>query len=376
MQFNTVDVIFGVFLAGMSVRRKITWGCLLALAAAIKILSFYPTAVERYYSRGLYLFLSRLQRILFGWLPFSVGDLLYGAAFIWLLVALVRAVRTLVRREAGRAWCFSFLRRTVFVCLWVYVLFNGLWGLNYDRLGVAYQMQLRVHRYSTGELEQLTTVLAGKINTLDSMARVNRAGLERSRNMFRGAVAAYDSLASEDDRFRYPSPSVKSSLFSYIGLYLGYSGYYNPFTGEAQVNTWQLAFTQPYTTCHEMGHQLGYARENEANFAGYLAARRSSDAAFRYSTYFDLYAYATAEMYGRDSLFVKRLVKQLHPAIRQDFRDLRAFSRKYANPLETGVWRLYGGYLRANRQPKGIVTYTEVTAWLIAYAEKVGWDNI
>jgi hypothetical protein len=44
--------------------------------------------------------------------------------------------------------------------------------------------------------------------------------------------------------------------------------------------------------------------------------------------------------------------------------------------LETRVWQLYGGYLRANRQPKGIVTYSEVTAWLIAYAEKVGWDNI
>jgi len=360
----------------MSVRRKITWGCLLVLAAAIKILSFYPSAVERYYSRGLYLFLSRLQRILFGWLPFSVGDVLYGAALIWLLVALVRAIKTLVRREAGRAWFFSFLRRTVFVCLWVYVLFNGLWGLNYDRLGVAYQMQLRVHRYSTGELEQLTMVLAGKVNALDSMARMNRAALERSRNVFRGAIAAYDSLAVEDNRFHYPSPSVKSSLFGYIGLYLGYSGYYNPFTGEAQVNTWQLGFTQPYTTCHEMGHQLGYARENEANFAGYLAARSSSDPAFRYSTYFDLYAYATAEMYSRDSLFVKQLVKQIHPAIRQDFRDLRAFARKYANPLETGVWRLYGGYLRANRQPKGIVTYTEVTAWLIAYAEKVGWDKI
>ena len=360
----------------MSVRRKITWIGLAVLAAGIKLLSFFPAVVERYYSMGAYLFLSRLQRMLFGWLPVSVGDLLYFAAGVWLLISLIRTIRTFIRREAGRAWFFSFLRRTVFICLWVYVLFNGLWGLNYDRLGIAYQLRLRVHPYTTDELKMLTATLIRRLNETDSLALVRRPELDTSRCVFGGAITAYDGLGREDDRFRYPFPSVKSSLFSYIGLYIGYSGYYNPFTGEAQVNIRQLPFTQAYTTCHEMGHQLGYARENEANFAGYLSARRSPDPAFRYSTYFDLCMYAAAEMYSRDSLFVKEQVKLLHPAIRKDYRDQRAFSRKYANPLETRVWQLYGGYLRANRQPKGIVTYTEVTAWLIAYAEKVGWDQI
>ena len=360
----------------MSVRRKITWISLAALAVVIKVLSFFPVAVERYYSTGVYLFLSRLQRLLFGWLPFSFGDWLYLAAIVWLLVALVRMIRTFIRRRAGRAWFVSFTRRTVFVCLWVYVLFNGLWGLNYDRVGIAGQLRLKVHPYTTEELKTLIVALDQRLNQLDTSARLNRAGLDRHRYLFGGAITAYDRLGANDGRFRYPFPSVKSSLFSYIGLYLGYSGYYNPFTGEAQVNTDQLPFTQPYTTCHEMGHQLGYARENEANFAGYLSAKFSPDPAFRYSAYFDLWLYAMSELYSRDSLFVKEQVSQLHPAIRQDYRDLKTFVRKHANPLETRVWQVYGGYLRANRQPKGMVTYTEVTAWLIAYAEKVGWENI
>jgi hypothetical protein len=360
----------------MSARRKITWICLVVLAAVIKLFSFFPDAVERYYSTGVYLLLSRLQRILFGWIPFSFGDLLYLAVIVWLVVALVRMIRTFVQRKAGRAWFISFARRTVFVCLWVYVLFNGLWGLNYDRTGIAHQLQLNVHRYTNDELKMLTTVLVARLNELDSLAPFNRRALERHKYLFSESVAAYDSLAAKDHRFAYPFSSVKSSLFSYIGLYIGYSGYYNPFTGEAQVNVCQLPFTQPYTTCHEMGHQLGYARENEANFAGYLSARCSPDAAFRYSTYFDLWMYAAGEMMTRDSVFVKAIVRQLHPAIRQDYRDLKAFSRRYANPFETGVWRLYGGYLRANRQPRGIVTYSEVTAWLIAYGEKVGWEKL
>ena len=81
-------------------------------------------------------------------------------------------------------------------------------------------------------------------------------------------------------------------------------------------------------------------------------------------------------MYARDSSYVKEQVRRIRPGIRQDYRDQRAFARKYANPLETRVWQLYGGYLRANRQPKGIVTYTEVTAWLIAYLDKVGGDKL
>ncbi|HXB06750.1 MAG TPA: DUF3810 domain-containing protein [Puia sp.] len=360
----------------MSVRRKITWISLVALAAGIKALSFFPSAVERYYSTGVYVLLSRGQRILFGWIPFSFGDCLYFAAGIWLLIALIRTIRTFIRREAGWPWFLSFVRRTVLVCLCVYVLFNGLWGLNYDRRGIAWQLKLKVHPYTTDELKYLTERLVIRLNGLDSLARLDRPELDRHRFLFAGATRAYDSLGFRDERFRYPFPSVKSSLFSYIGLYLGYSGYYNPFTGEAQVNTRQLPFTQPYTTCHEMGHQLGYARENEANFAGYLAARSSSDPAFRYSAYFDLWLYATAEMYSRDSAFVRAQIKRLHPAIRQDYRDQRTFSRKYANPLETQVWQLYGGYLRANRQPKGIVTYSEVTAWLIAWLEKAGWDNL
>ena len=360
----------------MRTGRKITWICLVVLAVAIKVLSRYPGAVEQYYSTGLYPVLARLQRGLFGWIPFSVGDILYGAALVWIGYGLVHAIKAMVRRQTGAAWWFALVRRILFVFLWVYVLFNGLWGLNYDRRGIADQLQLTVRRYSTAELAGLVDHIVNRLNDLDSLARVNRPALDHSRNVFAGAVRAYDSLARQDPGFTYYGPSVKSSLFSYPGAWLGFGGYYNPFTGEAQVNTFLPVFTQPFTTCHEMGHQLGYAKENEANFSGYLSARSSPDPAFRYSVYFDLYQYAARELAVRDSSLVKTFRDRLRPGIRKDFRELREFDRKYANPLEPLIWKAYGRYLRANRQPHGLVTYTEVTAWLIAYANKNGWDKI
>jgi hypothetical protein len=360
----------------MSIGRKISWIGLIVAAIGIKVLSWFPTLVERYYSTGLYPFLARAQRLLFGWVPFSVGDILYAAVAVLLLYRLVRLIRQLIRRQAERRWFLTLLRRTVFVSLWVYVLFNGLWGLNYNRQGIAEQLQLQVRPYTTAELNELTEIVVEELNDLDRWARLHRADLANTATLRGGAIRAYDSLAVSYPLFAYRNPSVKSSLYSYPGLYVGFGGYYNPFTGEAQVNTMDPLFGQPFTTCHEMGHQLGYAKENEANFVGFLAARSSPDPVFQYSVYLDLFLYSVRELYARDSALAKTFRGQLAPGVREDLRELQRFNRKYANPLEPLIWKIYGHYLRANRQPHGIVTYSEVTAWLIAYAHKNGRESI
>ncbi len=360
----------------MSRRQRISWICVLVLAAAIKILSLSPAAVERIYSMGVYPVICRFQRLLFGWIPFSVGDLLYFMVAVWLLYLLVSGIRSLIRRELVRGWLWVLCRRVVFALLLVYVLFNGLWGLNYDRRGIADQLQLQVKPYSTEDLAHLLTLVCNRLNTLDSLQVLDTARFGSHRVLFAEAVRAYDSLALQQREFVYHAPSVKSSLYGYLNDYLGFGGYYNPFTGEAQVNTTLPVLEQPFTACHEMGHQLGYAKENEANFSGYLSARSSSDPAFRFSVYADLYLYAARELYLRDSNLVRPLRDHLHPFVRRYFRQVRQFDRKYENPFEPVVRGLYGNYLRANRQPQGLMTYNEVIAWMIAYAKKKGWEAI
>jgi hypothetical protein len=115
---------------------------------------------------------------------------------------------------------------------------------------------------------------------------------------------------------------------------------------------------------------LGYAKENEANFVGYLSGSSSDNEAFKYSVYFDLYLYAASELYYRDSTLLVPLREQLKPSVRNDLRSLREFFRKYENPFEPYVRKLYGRYLKANDQPKGIKTYDEVTGRIVAYYRK------
>ena len=52
----------------------------------IKVLSFFPDFVERFYSNGLYLYISNINRILFGWIPISVGDFAYMVLILLVFV--------------------------------------------------------------------------------------------------------------------------------------------------------------------------------------------------------------------------------------------------------------------------------------------------
>src|SRR5690349_11113224 len=196
-------------------KSKIVWITLIVLAAGIKILSFSSNAVEKYYSTGIYPLIARLERLLFGWVPFSVGDILYALAGAGLIYGLVMLIRRLARREADASYFKAVLGNTVFVMLVVYVYFNLSWGLNYDRRGIAYQLQLDVRPYSTNDLDTLLQQVVRQINRVDSLGRQHRLLLTRHNDLFRGAVSSYGTLSSGDERFVYASPSVKASLYSY-----------------------------------------------------------------------------------------------------------------------------------------------------------------
>jgi len=190
----------------------------------------------------------------------------------------------------------------IFFFLFVYVFFNLLWGLNYNRVGIAGQLKLDVKKYSVADLDTLTATLQRRLNFYAPMvSAAQRDSFDRKKLLFKSSCEAYEEAAKSFPFLTYHPHSIKPSIFSYAGNYLGFQGYYNPFSGEGQVNTTVPKFLEPYVTTHEMAHQLGYARENEANFVGFLACRAYGSPAFKYSMYLDLYRYAINELYRKDS---------------------------------------------------------------------------
>lgn len=348
------------------------WITIVLLTVLIKIFSFFPGAVEKYYSTGLYPWISRLLRLLFGWIPFSLGDILYLMAGLYLLIKTIAVIAAIFKRKTGRAFWWNEIRRVGFYTLFIYAVFNIAWGLNYNRITMACQVGLQMKPYSTEELQQVMKVVLVRLDSTHIQSLAVRNNYLASRPLFGESYKAYQYAESSYPYLSYATESVKPSLYSYLGDYLGYLGYYNPFTGEAQVNMTVPVFVLPFTACHEMGHQLGYAKENEANFAGYLSAKSSSDPAFRYSVYFELYNYGIRELFGRDSVMALALHQHKPLQVKKDLAALKIFYAHYENPLEPYIRKLYGQYLKANEQPSGMQSYNEVMAFLIAYYKKYG----
>jgi len=343
----------------------------LAIAVGISIVSRFPAFIEKYYSGFIYPAIGTTLRFLFGWLPFSIGDLLYLFAILWLIVRFYKTGKAVFKRRVSKESFLNSLRITIAVLLWIFVLFYSLWGLNYSRLGIAHQLKLEPVDYSAGDLKILTASLINKVNA-SRLELGDSVTYPSNKEMFAIAKQAYNNAEKKFPFLHYKISSVKSSVWGWLGNYLGFLGYYNPFSAEAQVNTTVPRFVIPFTTCHEIGHQLGYGTEDEANFSGYLAAISSADERFHYSAYFDLFSYANRALFSRDSLAAKANYKLLDTLVRKDYQAYRKFILKHENAIEPYINIIYGKYLQSNNQPKGLETYDEVVAWLIAYRKKYG----
>jgi hypothetical protein len=344
--------------------------CLLIAVLALRMLAANSDWVEDYYSNGFYLFLGKGFRFLYGWLPISLGDILYSIAVIWLVYKVYRLFKILRSRTFDRNSFLQGIFRYLRLFIWIYLVFNVFWGLNYNRFGIARQLGLEVKSGSVNQLKSLTAILLK--NTNDYSSPVEWKKNASSTEIFSGAQAAYAGLQKQYPFLLYSPGSVKVSIFGVMGNYMGYTGYFNPFTGEAQVNNTVPPAVLPFVTCHEIAHQLGYAKENEANFVGFLSASQSADTSFRYSAYFEMFLYANSELFLRDSAAARQNIQMLSAPAKADLAALRAFRKKYTSPVDRLVSVIYDRYLKLNQQPAGSESYSRVVLWLMAYYQQKG----
>lgn len=360
---------------------RVNLGVLFAITLVISLFSCFPGQVERIYSLGIYPGSAAAIRLLTGWTPFSIGDFLYLWIIILILTKAIKISILVYRKQYSRTLFCHFLFRLVKMGLWVYIIFKLLWGLNYDRSGIATQLRIANTAYSKEDVTQLTHQLIDKLNECRRQLKDTVLPEPALDTIYREAYRSYRTVSHDFPFLNYRNRSVKASLFSGLGDYMGYSGYYNPFTGEAQVRSDIPRVLIPFITCHEIAHQLGYASESEANFVGYLAAASSQDAHFRYSVYNDLFSYAQEEelmlyVKEKDSTAFDNAIQynrtHLDSLVKKDRKEIREFFSKRRNRISPAVLFLYDQYLKLNKQIRGVDSYNEIVGWLIAYQKKYG----
>lgn len=348
---------------------------LFLVALALHLAGYFPAWVEKWYSTGIYPGLANTLRIITRWVPFSLGDVLYIWFMLWLFIRLVQLIVRLVRKQFLRHHIIPFVLRIFSGLLFFYIVFRLMWGLNYDRLGIAYQLKLLPKPYDTTQLARLTNLLIDSMNSSRG-----RLGSDTSLpvlstdSIYRFASRGYANASYQYPFLNYANRSVKQSLFTPLAHHLGFTGYYNPFTGEAQVRSDIPSLVMPYVLCHEMAHQLGYASESEANFVGYIAAMQSESDFFRYSTMIELVNYAQREQIFQyvelgDTTSLRKVLQsnreRMDTLVRRDRRIIREFFEDRRSNIAPSITNLYDQYLRLNNQSSGVRSYDEVIGWVI-----------
>lgn len=323
---------------------------------------FSDVYFHRWYSS-----ISMVFRQLTGIVPFSVGDVIYTAWIVSALFFLLKLCYKLIRMEWLKAGLLTL--RGIHTLLCLYLAFLILWGFNYDRNSLLRDTGIITGDYNTQQLYQLSDTLL-RLTNAEKQRLGDTVGITLADNrqpLFDKAATAYRAAAERWPAFRYNAPCVKKALFGEWLNYPGVTGYLNPFTLEAQVNTTVPAVLQPIITCHEIAHQLGYAPEEDANFVGYLAATSIEDSHFRYAANFDMFLYSVRQLAVRDTTLAKAIWHQALPGVKADYKNIITFYEKYTGKVDDYSTLLYDQYLKANKQTKGIRSYSEVTGWLIAW---------
>ncbi|AMR31574.1 hypothetical protein A0256_09130 [Mucilaginibacter sp. PAMC 26640] len=337
-----------------------------ALALAIYLLMVFaghPYAVEKYYSQGLYPLICKVLHPVFNVVPFSLGDLLYIAVVVYLIYLLVRLISLLFKKQFLNSGLL--ITGLVIGMQTAILLFYVLWGMNYFRPSAAERLNLKESKFSIAELQAVTNILIDSANLTRS--RLSPADFRQTNDtIYIRAKQALIALGGNSVSFKTYSPGLKPSLLTPIINYIGTSGYYNPFTTEAQLNYEQPVFARPFVACHEMSHQAGYGPEDEANFAGFLAATAAKDKLLRYSAYHLAVGEFMFTLRGADSLLYKQMRLRISADVKKDFKEERLYWQSYQNKLNEITGIFYDNFLKANNQPQGIDTYNKMVTLVMA----------
>lgn len=352
--------------------KKWLWaGVFLAACIGIRVYSHYGTLVENGYSTRFFPRFSAIQRMFFGKIPFCLGDILYLLLFLWLSILLFRFLKSVIIQKR-KPKMGNILGKLFFISATVYIIFNIFWGLNYNRKGINWQLGLPdTAAFNTEDLRNLNCLLLDKINQ-SKLALMKQEKYPTNRRLFQIVNEAYQSAAEKFPFLKYAPVSLKPGLWGNLQSYSGISGYYNPFTGEAQINTHLPSFILPYTACHEVAHQIGYAKEMEANIVGYLAAVSSKDTLLHYSAYIDLFMYANTNLSMYDPVFAYICRKDLLPQVKADYKEWKNFRLAHQSFMNPVINVVYGNFLKQNQQPLGMQSYNAVTGFLINWNKKQG----
>lgn len=367
-----------VSVPGLKPRKRLTpviWViyALAALTGVIHLIAVVSPTFADFFNRHIASVVRAGMAYLTVWIPFSFAELLIFA--LPLIFALLLRLALVKYSDSWRSvlrYCAGLL--ALLLCF--YILFVWSFGTGYHGSTVEEKLGLDRRPVSAAELEETLRYLVARIQIEEEGVVFRPDGFSvmpgDHETMVRELLEAYDVICDEYPFVQRLYSRVKPVILSEPWTYTHIAGVYTYFTGESNLNMNFPDYTLPYTAAHELAHQRGIAREDEANFMAFLVCIESENPYIRYSGYINLYEYVASALYSADP---ERYFAVLDTVSGEMRGELIAYSAFFDQYRETVVSEVSGAindtYLKL-QGTEGSKSYGRVVDLAVAWYKTLG----
>ena len=300
--------------------------------------------------------------------PWSAAEILIWGFIVLIIAAFASGLVRLLRRPC-LAGAYRLAMLPVSALLFVYAGYSALWGTYYYGDDFAAAGGFETREISVDELETVTEYFAALLNEYGELVQRDGQGLycvdrvailDRSNEIYGNTERLHPSLSGPDVR-------AKGIVSSRLLSYLDFTGFFFPFTGEACVNIDFPPSLFPSTVAHELAHQRGVAKEQDANFAAVLASLESGDLDFCYSACLLAYTHLGNALHDAAYPRWESIYKSLSENVRRDMASNRAYWQQFDTPVQTISNTLHEGLLQSYDQQLGLKSYGACVDMLVCH---------
>ncbi len=301
--------------------------------------------------------------------PFSVAELLVVLAILGILFIIVWIIIRLVRCEKKVHLVYQILLTFIASALSLWLALSIMLGATYYSDSFQDQSGIYAEASSVEDLYKTAKYFAEQAST--AAAKLPRDGsgqLDISLDeIFNASSEVYSQAELQFPFLSMQELVPKRVFFSKVMSYFNYTGFYFPFTGEANINVDAPICLIPSTIAHELAHQRGIASEQEANFVAILASTTSGNEIYEYSGWLLGYIHLINALYKQDYDLFLEVYQLVSEPMLADLRANNAYWEQYETSAAEVSSQVYDTMLKSYGQSLGVQSYGAVVDLLIAY---------
>ena len=312
--------------------------------------------------------------------PFSAAEWLCALVVAAALVYVIITIDMIIREPEKLQRAYAALVTIIAGALTIYALICWLWGIGFYSHTYSELSGIKTEAVSVEQLRETTIYFAEVASMAAEDVDRDENGLYvcNIQKTLNSAPELYTNLPREFVFLRGPEIHPKPLVFSYILSQMNFTGVFFPLTGEANINVHAPGCFIPSTVAHELAHQRGVTREQDANFTAVLVCMESEDADFVYSGALLAYIHLANSLRQVSYEDWQEAYAHLGESVRRDLRANSEYWAEFQTPVAEISDTAYGEFLQNQGQELGMRSYGACVDSLVAYfggrtEEGEGW---